>query len=362
MTGAVIGARVRLAGLSKTYDGVCAVEQADLELAPGSFTALLGPSGCGKSTLLAMVAGLERPDAGEVILDGAQVTAAPAESRPIGLVFQKPLLFPHLTAVDNVAFGLRMRRVPRRRARQLAHEMLERVQLRDLGHRRVGELSGGQEQRVALSRALVLEPRLLLLDEPFSQLDAVLREQMRAMVRELASELKLTTLFVTHDRAEALDVADEIALMLDGRVAGQALPEVFYTRPPSLAAARFFGVTNELTGRVEAGVFRAPGVRGGLAVDDSTPGGPAVLVVRPERLRITSGPAPDRAVASRGVTTTGMVLGTRFAGTHQLVDVQTDSGAALVAHHPVELPVLAGSTVTIGLDPGAGSVFAVGPG
>jgi putative spermidine/putrescine transport system ATP-binding protein len=248
------GARLMLASVTKTFGSTTAVDELSLDLAAGSFTALLGPSGCGKSTLLALIAGLLDPDRGVTTLDERPLRGLPAERRPVGLVFQKPLLFPHLSVEANVAFGLRMSRRPRREARAAARGMLDRVQLSALAGRRVGELSGGQEQRVALARALVLSPRLLLLDEPFSQLDAALRAEMRALVRALADESKLTTLFVTHDQAEAVEVADDIALMLDGRIAGHGPAELFYTRPPSLAAARFFGVTNELPGHVSRGL------------------------------------------------------------------------------------------------------------
>ena len=234
-------ASVTLAAATACFGDHLAVDSLDLRLEPNSFTAILGPSGCGKSTTLAMIAGLLSPTSGDVLLDDRSVAAVPAEKRPVSLVFQKPLLFPHLSVEQNVAFGLRMAHVPTARIRRDVAEMLDRVRLGGLGRRRVGELSGGQEQRVSLARALVLRPRVLLLDEPFSQLDADLRVEMRALVRGLHDETDVTTIFVTHDQEEAVELADEIVLMLDGQLAGRGTPEEFYLHPPTLAAARFFG-------------------------------------------------------------------------------------------------------------------------
>jgi len=223
----VTGADVAIVQVTKRFGATLAVDDLSLRVPPGSLTALLGPSGCGKSTTLSLLAGLQHPDSGDVRVDGVSVLAVSAERRAVALVVQKPLLFPHLSVAQNVGFGLRMRGVDRRRRSRLVAEMLDRVQLPELADRRVGELSGGQEQRVALARALVLQPRVLLLDEPFSQLDAGLRVQMRALVRRLHGESDVTTLFVTHDQAEAVEVADTIALMQEGRLAGHGEPETF---------------------------------------------------------------------------------------------------------------------------------------
>ena len=334
-----LGTRVDVAAVRKSYGSVRAIERVDLALSPASFTALLGPSGCGKSTLLALLAGLEHPDAGDIRLDDRSVQHLPAEDRPVGLVFQKPLLFPHLNVLDNVAFGLRMQRRPRRGARARARDLLEQVGLADLAPRRVGELSGGQEQRVALARALVLRPRLLLLDEPFSQLDPDLRARMRQLVRTLSAEAKLTTLFVTHDLAEAVDVADEIVLMLDGRVEGQGSPERFYQDPPTLEAARFFEVANELAGHCERGMFHAPGLVAPLRVHQQGIEGPAVLVVRPESMRLGSIRDEPAGISSGASETDGLIvraypLGVRFAGTHLILEACTDDGLRVLAHLP----------------------------
>ncbi|WP_323791289.1 ABC transporter ATP-binding protein [Nocardioides sp.] len=351
--------RLELRGLAARFGDVSAIESLDLTLEPGSFTALLGPSGCGKSTTLSMVAGLLAPSDGDVLLDGASLLGQPAERRPVSLVFQKPLLFPHLTIEQNVAYGLRARRAPDGSrgargsrpgkaavARQVA-EMLERVRLGGLGSRRVGELSGGQEQRVSLARALVLRPRVLLLDEPFSQLDADLRGEMRRLVRELHDEFDLTTLFVTHDQEEAVELADRVALMLDGRLEGVAAPEAFYLDPPSLAAARFFGVTNELRGTVSAGSFRT--ADGALTVPTTARDGESILVVRPEAL-VLSATSEPHAVGGR-VTTT------RFAGSDVLVEAALTDGQSLRVRVPLGTRLAVGDSVCLELPPKRCTVF-----
>jgi putative spermidine/putrescine transport system ATP-binding protein len=343
--------RITLSGLTKRFGETTAVEGLSIAVAPGSFTALLGPSGCGKSTTLSMIAGLVDPDAGDISFDDDSVVRTPAERRNVGLVFQRPLLFPHLTVEQNVAFGLRMRGMDRRSMRTRVHQMLERVQLGGLGRRRVGELSGGQEQRAALARALVLSPRVLLLDEPFSQLDATLRSEMRTLLRQLHDESGLTTLFVTHDRHEAIEVADTIALLLDGRLASHGEPRQFYLRPPSLEVARFFGVTNEISGHVVAGRFTA-GESGSQMLVAGAPqisDGAAVLVIRPEAVALC-----ERAGAD---TIAGIAVAAQFAGTH--LDLSIDIGTArlLRVQQPVGSPVALGSPVHVRLPPQACTVF-----
>nr|WP_275889372.1 ABC transporter ATP-binding protein [Nakamurella flavida] len=318
----------------------------DVVVPAGSFTALLGPSGCGKSTTLAMLAGLLRPDTGDITIEGRSVVDVPADRSGTGLVFQKPLLFPHLTVEQNVAFGLRMRRTGRAETRRRVDSMLERMWLGGLGDRRVGELSGGQEQRVALARALVLQPAVLLLDEPFSQLDAALRVEMRTLVKDLHTESGTTTVFVTHDQAEAVEIADTILLMLDGRAAGHGPPEMFYTAPPSLAAARFFGAGNEIPGAVRAGRFTAQGLD--LHQETGLPDGPAVLVVRQEALRW--GAVPGEPIP-------GTLESVRFAGTHLVLQIRSAIGL-LAVQVPVGTAVEPGTGVVLTLPPGAGTVVA----
>lgn len=343
------GTAITLTGVGKSFGDTPAVRELSTEIPAGSLTALLGPSGCGKSSTLAMIGGLLEPDHGDICFDGVSQLGIPAERRATGLVFQKPLLFPHLNVEQNVAFGLRMRRLDRTQTRDRVAAMLDRVQLTALSRRRVGELSGGQEQRVALARALILEPRVLLLDEPFSQLDAELRAEMRCLVRDLHNESGITTVFVTHDQAEAVEVADTIALLLDGRLAGQGNPEMFYTAPPSLAAARFFGVTNELPGTVSAGEFTATATA--LRHATALPDGPAVLVIRPENLTLATLSADDGALP-------GVAIAARFAGTHLAVDVQLAGGGLVTVHAPVSTPVHLGAPVTVGVPWSAGVVLA----
>ncbi len=351
------GARLELTALRRRFGDTTAVDALSLPLEPGSFTALLGPSGCGKSTVLRLIAGLLDPDGGDVRLDGRSLLQVPAERRAVGLVFQKPLLFPQLTVEANVAFGLRMRGIRRQAARSTAGQMLERVKLSGLAGRRVGELSGGQEQRVALARALVLSPRVLLLDEPFSQLDAALRAEMRVLVRELTREAALTTVFVTHDQAEAVEVSDRIALLLQGRLEGHDAPESFYTQPPSLPAARFFGVTNEIPGRVTSGCFVSDD--GLLEVPSNRRDGPAVLVVRPEALALDAGAigGPGESGGADGLCLSGVAAAARFAGTHLQVDVEIAGGRTIVAHAPVGTPVELGARVLLTARPSAWSVL-----
>ncbi|MBD8868251.1 ABC transporter ATP-binding protein [Nocardioides donggukensis] len=351
-------ARLEVRRLVVRYAGVPAVDGIDLALEPGSFTALLGPSGCGKSTTLAVLAGLQRADEGEVLLDGTALGDTAPERRPLSLVFQKPLLFPHLTVAQNVGFGLRMRRVPRREAAAEVAAMLERVRLDGLADRRIGELSGGQEQRVSLARALVRRPRVLLLDEPFSQLDADLRAEMRTLVRELHDEAGVTTLFVTHDREEAVEVSDRIALMLDGRIAGSGTPQEIYTRPPTLRTARFFGFENEIRGQVAGGVFRS--ADGTVSARCDLAPGAATLVVRPEAVRL--GPAGEDTGTARagagGIGPSVRVKDQRFAGTHVVVDVALPDGQRLRAHVPVGSEPAVGERVGVWLPPERCTVLA----
>ena len=338
---------IALTGLTKSFGGTTAVDRLSLDLVAGSFTALLGPSGCGKSTTLSMLAGLTAPDAGDIQFDQCSVLGLPAERRPVGLVFQKPLLFPHLSVADNVGFGLRMRGLRSRDRAARVAEMLDRVQLAGLGERRVGQLSGGQEQRVALARALVLEPKVLLLDEPFSQLDTTLRAQMRTLLRRLHDDSAITTVFVTHDQGEAVEVADSIALMLDGTLAGHGTPESFYTCPETLPAARFFGVTNEISGSVSQGRFTA--ANAAIDVSADLPDGNAVLVVRPEMIRL--GAPRDGDVRS-----IGRVVGARFAGTHLAVDVEIGD-QRLRVHHPAGRSITIGEDIGVELPPEVCTVF-----
>ncbi len=288
-----MSARLELRGLSHRYgrDGEEALSGLSLSVEPGELAALLGPSGCGKTTALKIVAGLLSPTAGDVLVDGRSTLGVPPERRGAAMVFQKSLLFPHMTVESNVGFGLRMRGVDRRDAGRRVANALRRVRMEGFSDRKPDELSGGQQQRVALARALVTEPRLLLLDEPLSALDANLREEMRALIKELQREGAHTTVFVTHDQEEAVVLADRIALLFDGELQMYDEPEAFYDRPSSVPVARFFGATNFLEGRTENGHVRTPlgnlKVRGSGA--RSSPAGKVTLTIRPEAVRLEAG-------------------------------------------------------------------------
>lgn len=356
MTSSAGPLELAVSGLRVGYPpGPVVVDDIDLTVPPGRLTALLGPSGCGKTTLLKAVAGLLTPVGGDIRIGGRSVLRVPAERRPVGLVFQKPLLFGHLTVGDNVAFGLRMRGMPRRDRRRRAMEMLERLGLAGLERRSVGELSGGQEQRVALARALVLDPQVLLLDEPFSQLDAELRGRMREQLRTVQRAFAVTTVFVTHDQQEAVEVADEIALMLHGRIEAHRPPAEFYTAPPTLRAARFFGGSNEILGALTGQEFLC--ALGRLRVAPGGHSGPGVLVVRPEAIRL------GRASGTTGENhRAATVLDVRFHGTHQTVRVVLPGEVTLSVIAPLALAVGPGEVLSIHLPPAACRVLAAAPG
>jgi putative spermidine/putrescine transport system ATP-binding protein len=253
---------LQLSALSKRFGTMTAVDAIDLTVAQGEFVTLLGPSGCGKTTTLNMIAGFIPPDAGSIRLRGKAVEALPPFRRDLGLVFQDYALFPHMTVAENVAFGLRMRHVPRPEIAQRVSEALDLVQLGHLGDRRPLQLSGGQRQRVALARALVIRPAMLLLDEPLSNLDLKLREEMRVEISALQRRLGIATVFVTHDQGEALTMSDRIAVMRHGRIEQVGAPDDIYERPATRFVAGFIGTAN--------------------LIDDA--GG--VIVIRPERLKL----------------------------------------------------------------------------
>ena len=297
MSGAAPALSVRR--LRKSFGSVVAVDEVSLDAAPGEFLALLGPSGCGKSTLLRMVAGLVEPDGGHVILAGEDVTRVAVHRRNLGLVFQSYALFPHMTVFDNVAFGLRRRGVAAVETGRLVGRMLELVRLGPLGPRYPRELSGGQQQRVALARALVTEPRVLLLDEPLSNLDALLRDEMRVELKRLQERLGTTMIFVTHDQAEALILSDRVVVMEAGRVQQVGRPEEVYRRPATAFVARFLGRANFLAGAVAESVAGGTVVAldgGGLSVlaaprIELRSGQPVRAVIRQEAIRLVAEPA-----------------------------------------------------------------------
>jgi putative spermidine/putrescine transport system ATP-binding protein len=281
-------ARLQLTGLSKTYGDVHAVAGVDLDIAQGELVVLLGPSGCGKTTTLRMVAGFVAPTSGEIRLDGRDITRQPPWKRNTGLVFQSYALFPHLSAAENIAFGLRMRKLPEPKVAARLAEILRLVRLEGFAERLPRELSGGQQQRVALARALVIEPDILLLDEPLSNLDAKLRAEVRVEIRELQRKLGLTTVMVTHDQEEALTMADRLVVMSNGKVQQVGSQRELYEHPVNAFVAGFVGRTNFLRGRVETpGLFRS---ECGLAIRCSESAGASgrTLALRPERLSLAT--------------------------------------------------------------------------
>ena len=285
---------LELRGVTKSFElGPVAVAEFGLAVEAGELVSLLGPSGCGKTTTLRIIAGFARPDTGRVLIKGRDVTALPPDKRDVGLLFQSYALFPHMTVEGNVGYGLRMRRVPRLELARRVAEALELVRLEALAGRYPRQLSGGQQQRVALARAIVIRPSLLLLDEPLSNLDAKLRQEMRAEIRELQRRLRLTTVFVTHDQEEALAVSDRVVVMNGGRVEQIGSPRSVYRHPQTLFVARFIGEGNFLDGRV--GPTTATGIRfrsdRGLEcvvreADTLIEGAPSVLALRPEAIRV----------------------------------------------------------------------------
>jgi putative spermidine/putrescine transport system ATP-binding protein len=302
------GVAVQLNDLRRTFGTVHALDGLDLELHPGELIALLGPSGCGKTTALRVLAGLEDADSGSVVVDGRNITGLPANRRDMGMVFQAYSLFPHLTALENVRFGLRLR--GRRGGGDRAAEMLDLVGIAEFASRYPHQLSGGQQQRVALARALAISPQVLLLDEPLSALDAKVRVQLREEIKRIQTEVGTTTLFVTHDQEEALAVADRVGVMRAGRLEQLGEPADVYLRPATAFVADFVGLSNRLPGRVDGDSVDVLGTR--LPLASPAGHGPSVTaLVRPESIDVT--PDPDGP---------GRVLTASFLGPMSRVTVE----------------------------------------
>lgn len=339
-------AYAELKGLTKTFGGRAAVRGFHLALERGELVSLLGPSGCGKTTTLRIVAGFETPDSGALVVDGQDLLALPAHRRGMGVVFQSYALFPHLTAWGNVAFGMKIARRPSTEVRRRVPELLELVGLADAGSRYPRALSGGQQQRVALARALAMEPRMLLLDEPLSALDAVVRVAIREEIRRIQSSLGVTTLYVTHDQEEALAISDRVAVMREGRIEQVGTPEVIYAEPASPFVAGFIGKMNQCVGvvedpsrgRVRVGVHAiavpTPALAGRLTGESVT------ILLRPEAIGVGLPPITGDAESNR---LTGVVDAVTFLGSVRRITVQA-TGLRLVA----DVSVLTSGTLTRG--------------
>src|SRR5437868_3317615 len=305
---------VRLENLPRQYATTTALDRLTLTLAPGELVALLGPSGCGKTTALRLLAGLEEADSGHVIIAGKDVTNVPANRRNIGMVFQAYSLFPHMSARQNVEFGMQMQHVGAAERRERAAEMLDLVGLKAHMDKFAHQLSGGQQQRVALARALAIRPKVLLLDEPLSALDAKVRARLRDEIRRVQLEVGITTLFVTHDQEEALAIADRVGVMRAGRLEQLGPPTTIYSRPATPFVAEFVGLTNRLPGVVRNGEVEVRGTRLPLVQPDAADG-PAVALVRPEAVTF----AGDGEGASGPLA--GTVIATAFLGATSRVTV-----------------------------------------
>jgi spermidine/putrescine transport system ATP-binding protein len=325
---------VELRGLTKRFDDAVAVNDIDALIHAGEFFSLLGPSGCGKTTTLRMIAGFERPTAGEILLDGVDVAQVPPHRRNVHTVFQNYALFPHLNVFDNVAFGLRRRRVAKSEITTRVNDAIELVELSGLGGRRPTQLSGGQQQRVALARALVLRPALLLLDEPLGALDAKIRKQLRIELKALQEEVGITFVFVTHDQEEALSMSDRVAVMSNGKIEQVGTPSEVYEDPGTVFVADFLGVSNLMDAEVVDG---GPGPQDGCTVavgdftlragcGDTSARGAVKIVARPERLQLL-----DHGAAHPGNCLPGMVERTVYVGASLQVMVRLATGDQLQA-------------------------------
>ena len=334
---------VRLIDLTKRFREIVAVDAISLDIAAAEFFSLLGPSGCGKTTTLRMIGGFELPTSGRVELRGRDVTMDPPERRPVNMVFQSYALFPHLCVFDNVAFGLRRRKVPDDEVRRRVGATLELVRLTGYDRRGPGELSGGQQQRVALARALVCEPTVLLLDEPLGALDLKLRRQLQVELKRVQVEVGITFVYVTHDQEEALALSDRIAVMNGGRIEQLGTPEELYDRPRTRFVADFIGTTNVMAGIVAsvagdgALVQLEAGGRCVVGADGLAPGDTIEIGVRPEALELRLRVAPD-AVAGEGAAAGSWLRGTieqsAYLGTSISYQVRTDGGQRVVATVP----------------------------
>jgi iron(III) transport system ATP-binding protein len=323
-------ATVSLRGLTKKFADAAAVEDLDLEIADGEFVALLGPSGCGKTTTLRLIAGFLQPDGGEIRVGDKVVSSpsllVPPERRSMSMIFQSYAVWPHMTVAQNVAYGLKFKKWPRHEINDKIAKALRLVHLESLKERYPAELSGGQQQRVALARALVVEPEILLMDEPLSNLDANLREEMRFEIRRLHEEFAITTVYVTHDQAEAMATSDRIAVLNKGRLVQAGSPAEIFDQPRTRFVAEFVGKANILTGQLIGGdrMQLADGLQIHVAGDGRAPRqGPAAVCLRPHNIRLTADEGEARKLAGAGHNLFSGVIG-RFIYFGEMIDYTVD--------------------------------------
>ncbi len=337
-SGGDTAVNVSLSDVTKSFDGVVAVDNLNLAINEGEFFSLLGPSGCGKTTTLRMIGGFEEPTSGRIVLGGRDVTYTAPYHRDVNTVFQSYALFPHLDVYENVAFGLRRKRVAKSEVRDKVGAMLEIVDLPGYEKRRVNQLSGGQQQRIALARALVNEPALLLLDEPMSALDAKLRHQMQIELKSIQSRVGITFLYVTHDQEEAMTMSDRLVVMRQGKIEGIGSPQDVYDNPSTEFVATFLGASNLLAGRVAAqhGEVTTVELTIGTSLDVPTSRLPTSLAgseikigVRPEKIRIR---ADRRESATAGNTLRGRVRVSTFTGVGNQYLVEMGSGQDITVY------------------------------
>ena len=324
-----------------SYGATPILKGIDLSIGPGEFFAFLGPSGCGKTTLLRLIAGFAQAQTGQVRLDGEDVAGLPPWKRDVGMVFQSYALWPHMTVAKNVAFGLEERRLPRRDIERKVAEALELVGLAAYADRRPAQLSGGQQQRVAVARTIAIEPKVLLLDEPLSNLDARMRVSVRRELRALQQRLGLTTIFVTHDQEEANTICDRIAVMEAGTIRQVGTPMELYERPDNLFVAGFLGAANILVGKTIDGAFEVAGARLPLPAGAQIPAG-AKLVFRPQHATLSSTGTLRGRIVHREFLGATVRYGVRVADSEVLVDAPFQTGSDLQA---------VGDTVGIALPP-----------
>ncbi|MEB3357092.1 MAG: ABC transporter ATP-binding protein [Synechococcales bacterium] len=336
-----------LKNVTKRFRRVAAVSNLWLEVSQGEILSLLGPSGCGKSTTLQMIAGILQPDGGEVELAGQGLNGLPPERRDVALVLQRGLLFPHLTVGENVAFGLKMRGMNRAERETEAIAILRQMQLDGFADRKPAELSGGQAQRVALARSLVIRPKLLLLDEPFSALDANLREDMQDLVRRLNAQTGITMVLVTHDQVEAVMMSSRIALMQDGYLRQVAPPEQLYRQPVDEWTARFLGGVNFFPAQAQGSRWQLPGGQILVHASPHDHHGPIQVTLRPEQVQVMAEPLCQTNLLKATVITN------RFTGVQRRLSLMTDADLSLQAWVPPTQDFAVGQTVWVHLPPEA---------